>query len=62
MALIKAIELLLLQEEEKNPGAVFDKKFIEEHTSGYQDFINHIKHHPDNIGTKSIINLLRNFN
>ncbi len=44
MALIKAIELLLLHEEEKNPGTVFDKKFILEKTNGYKDFTSHIKH------------------
>ncbi len=43
MALMQAIELLLLQEEEKNEGTVFDKKFISEHTSGYQNFISHLK-------------------
>jgi len=33
MALIKAIEKVLLEEEEKNPGTVFDQSFISEHTS-----------------------------
>lgn len=43
MALLKAIELLLLEEETKNPGSVFDHEFIDNHTAGYSDFINHLK-------------------
>ncbi|WP_196891416.1 FdhF/YdeP family oxidoreductase [Aureivirga marina] len=43
VALLKAIMLLLLEEEEKNPGTVFDHKFIEEHTKGYNDFISDLK-------------------
>ncbi|MVN22267.1 FdhF/YdeP family oxidoreductase [Mucilaginibacter arboris] len=43
LALIKAIELLLLEEEEKKPGTVFDHDFITEHTSGYLEFISQIK-------------------
>jgi len=38
MALLKAIELLLLDEEEKAPGTVFDHHFINEHTAGYDEF------------------------
>src|SRR5688572_6754829 len=34
MALLQAIECLLLQEEEKAPGTVFDKTFINQSTSG----------------------------
>ncbi len=43
MALLQAIEKLLLQEELKNPGRVFDKEFIEQNTSGYTEFINHLE-------------------
>ncbi|QEC67160.1 FdhF/YdeP family oxidoreductase [Panacibacter ginsenosidivorans] len=43
VALLKAIMLVLLNEEEKNPGTVFDKKFIGEHTSGYDEFIASLK-------------------
>lgn len=43
MALLKAIELLLLAEEEKNHGTVFDQQFIREHTSGYVELISHLK-------------------
>ena len=39
MALLKAVELLLLDEEEKAPGTVFDQAFIAEHTAGYDSFI-----------------------
>lgn len=43
MALLKAIMLLLLQEEEKQPGGVFDHDFIKEHTTGYEDYISNIR-------------------
>lgn len=43
VAFLKAIMLLLLEEEEKNPGSVFDRQFIEEHGYGYQEFIDHLK-------------------
>jgi len=39
MALLKALELLLIDFEKKNPGTVFDKDFINEKTVGYDDFI-----------------------
>ena len=39
MALLKAIEMLMLEEEGRNPGSVFDLEFIKEHTSGYEEFI-----------------------
>ncbi len=41
--LIKAILCLLLEEEETNPGSIFDHEFIENHTSGYTDFIESLK-------------------
>lgn len=43
MALLKAIELLLLEEEEKKPGSVFDLEFIKNNTAGYEQFINNLK-------------------
>ncbi|HYH56970.1 MAG TPA: FdhF/YdeP family oxidoreductase, partial [Anseongella sp.] len=43
LALIKALELLLLQEEEGSPGKVFDQEFIERNTCGYAEFIAHLK-------------------
>ncbi|WP_426291662.1 FdhF/YdeP family oxidoreductase [Dyadobacter endophyticus] len=43
LALIKAIELLLLKEEEKKPGGVFDQHFINQHTQGYSDFLRDLK-------------------
>jgi molybdopterin-dependent oxidoreductase alpha subunit len=45
LALVKAIEMLLLEEEEKNPGTVFDHDFIRENTSGYMEFISGVKKH-----------------
>ena len=43
MALLKAIELLLLDEEEKAPGTIFDHQFINEHTAGYDEFVKGIR-------------------
>ncbi|MBO9731139.1 MAG: FdhF/YdeP family oxidoreductase [Chitinophaga sp.] len=43
MALLKALSLLLLQEEERAPGAVFDQAFIAANTQGYSDYIAHLK-------------------
>ena len=38
-ALLKAMAYLLLQEEQKAPGTVFDHEFIKQYTSGYEDLI-----------------------
>ncbi|HRB38798.1 MAG TPA: FdhF/YdeP family oxidoreductase, partial [Bacteroidia bacterium] len=43
MALLQAIEKLLLIEEEKNPGSVFDHEFINSKTNGSNEFIQHLK-------------------
>ena len=43
MALLQAIELLLLQEEQKDPGAVFDLDFIQKNTAGYDAFLQHLQ-------------------
>ncbi|WP_247236117.1 FdhF/YdeP family oxidoreductase [Telluribacter sp. SYSU D00476] len=43
MALLQAIERLLLDEEEKQPGSVFDHPFINEHTEGYEALIQHLR-------------------
>ncbi|HUQ65569.1 MAG TPA: FdhF/YdeP family oxidoreductase [Flavitalea sp.] len=42
MALLQAIEILLLREEQKNPGTVFDLPFISMHTTGYSALCAHI--------------------
>ena len=39
MALLKALEFLLLDFERKSPGEVFDQKFIAEKATGYDAFI-----------------------
>lgn len=41
--LLKAIMLLLLQNEEKNPGKIFDTEFIKNNTQGYENFIVDLK-------------------
>lgn len=43
MALLQAIALILLEEEEKQPGTVFDRDFISNNTSGYDAYIQHIR-------------------
>jgi molybdopterin-dependent oxidoreductase alpha subunit len=43
MALLKAIAMLLLEEEEKAPGSVFDHEFITSRTSGYEELVAHLK-------------------
>ncbi len=42
MALLQAIEKVLLIEEEKNPGSIFDHDFIGEKTNGSKEFIEHL--------------------
>ena len=42
MLLLQAIEILLLQEEVKNPGTVFDLPFIADHTDGYSALCAHL--------------------
>jgi len=39
MALLKAINLLLLQEEKKKPGSVFDQDFINKHTLHSESYL-----------------------
>ena len=43
MAALQAIELLLIEEEEKHPGTVLNQDFISRDTLGFQDFKQHIK-------------------
>ncbi|MEI8053383.1 MAG: FdhF/YdeP family oxidoreductase [Bacteroidota bacterium] len=42
LPLIKAIEQRLFEEEQKNPGSVFDLNFIKEHTYRYDEFISNL--------------------
>jgi len=43
MALLKAIEKLLLDAEKENPGKVFDQEFIKNDTVGYEELIKHLE-------------------
>ncbi len=43
VALLKAVLHLLYQEEEKNPGSVFDLEFICDHTENYDAFLTDVK-------------------
>ncbi|MTH18181.1 FdhF/YdeP family oxidoreductase [Flavobacterium sp. LC2016-01] len=44
MALLKAIELLLIELEKKNPGEVFDHEFIKDKTTGFENFEKQFEH------------------
>ena len=43
LAFMKAVMYLLLQEELKHPGSVFDHDFIQTHTHGYEAFVADLK-------------------
>ena len=43
MALLQALVKLLLLEEDKDPGAVFDLDFIKQKTQGFEDYLTHIR-------------------
>ena len=43
MALLQAIEVLLFEEETKNPGSVFDLDFIGKNTVGINAFLQHLR-------------------
>jgi molybdopterin-dependent oxidoreductase alpha subunit len=43
MALMQAINLLLVWAEEKNHGGVFDTEFIAQQTHGFSEYISHLK-------------------
>jgi molybdopterin-dependent oxidoreductase alpha subunit len=43
MPLLQAIEKLLLEKEEQTPGSVFDQNFINANTTGYENFIQHLR-------------------
>jgi len=39
MALLKGIEKILSEEDEREPGSVFDHEFIKQHTTGYEELV-----------------------
>ncbi len=43
MALLKAIQKILISEEEKEPGKILDSHFIRDHTTGYHDLVQHLQ-------------------
>jgi molybdopterin-dependent oxidoreductase alpha subunit len=43
MALLKAIEKLLYEAEQKEPGKIFDHDFIRENTKGYTEFLHSLE-------------------
>ncbi|MEP6673727.1 MAG: FdhF/YdeP family oxidoreductase [Ferruginibacter sp.] len=43
MALLQAIEILLLEAEKKMPGKIFDQHFIKNNTEGFETFSKHLQ-------------------
>lgn len=43
MALLKALAMLMLEAEERNPGTVFDHEFIREHTTGMEAYLQNLR-------------------
>jgi molybdopterin-dependent oxidoreductase alpha subunit len=43
MAVMRGIMKEMLAEEEKRPGAVLDRQFIEEHTTGFEAFVENLR-------------------
>jgi molybdopterin-dependent oxidoreductase alpha subunit len=58
MALLKAIEYQLWQYEQREPGKVFDRAFIENNTAGFSAFINDLQQqNPEQLAQASGISL-----
>ncbi|WP_149239916.1 FdhF/YdeP family oxidoreductase [Dyadobacter sp. 32] len=52
MALLKAIQILLLKEDERSPGSVLDFDFIKKNTTGFNDLQKHLlKYNPAELAT-----------
>jgi len=49
MALLKALEILLIDFEKKFPGQVFDQEFIKDKTTGYEAFLKQFDHEDYNL-------------
>ena len=45
VALLKALNKILLEEERKSPGNVLDQEFIKEKTTGYESFVKELADH-----------------
>ena len=43
MALLQAVALLLVEDEQKYPGNVFDLDFIKNRTDGYDEYVRHLQ-------------------
>jgi molybdopterin-dependent oxidoreductase alpha subunit len=58
MALLQAISFFLLQEEQKDPGKVFNIDFIEKRTLGYDAYVKHLRQQtPDELAKACGIDL-----
>lgn len=45
IAFLKAMMLLLIEKEEDKPGSIFDKAFIAEYTTGFEEMLEDVKKH-----------------
>ncbi|MFD3840693.1 FdhF/YdeP family oxidoreductase [Streptomyces sp. NPDC058642] len=43
LALFQALNLMLIEAEDKEPGTVLDREFIDAHTTGYEAFAEHLR-------------------
>jgi molybdopterin-dependent oxidoreductase alpha subunit len=58
MALLKALQIMLLEEDDKAPGTVADFDFIKENTLGFHDFRKHLqKYNPSDLATQSGVSM-----
>ncbi len=46
MAAMRGIMKEMLAEEERNPGSIFDREFIEQYTVGFEPFVEHLRATP----------------
>jgi molybdopterin-dependent oxidoreductase alpha subunit len=53
MAVMRGMMKEMLDEEERNPGRVFDREFIEQYTMGFEAFVGHLRATPWNVITEA---------
>lgn len=53
MAVMRGLMKEMLDEEERNPGSVFDREFIEQDTVGFEPFVRHVRATPWDLITES---------
>ena len=53
MAVMRGMMKEMLDEEDRNPGSVFDREFIEQHTAGFEAFVRHLRATPWDLITEA---------